>query len=168
MNVFDPLDGLKRNAYLRQRATARRAFQQDVERLAHDGERTPENQRGDEDGEHGIDPVVPGEQDGGAADDDRGGRKRVAQHVNEGAADVDVARGGPEQGGDHAVHQHAGGGDDHHEPGLHLNRLAEAVDGRDGDPDGDHDQRERVEKGRQDAGALVAEGLLSVGGRVWK
>ena len=101
-----------------------------------------------------------GEQDGGATDNHRSGRKRVAQHVNEGAADIDVARGGPKQGGDHAVHQDAGRGDNHHQPGLHLHRLTQPMDGRNGDPDGDQHQRQRVEKGCQDACALVAEGLL--------
>ena len=103
---------------------------------------------------------MPGEEDGGAADNDRGSRERVAQHVNEGAADVDVTRGGPKQGGDYAVHQDAGRGDDHHQPGLHLHRLTQPMDGRNGDPDGDQNQRQRVEKGCQDAGSLVAEGLL--------
>ena len=84
--------------------------------------------------------------------------------MNEGAADVDITRGGPEQGGNDAIHEYAGSGDDHHQPGLHLHRFAEPMDGSDGDPDGDHDQGQRVEKGSQDAGALITKGLL-IGGR---
>ena len=41
MDVVDPVDGLQGNAYLRQRTTARRSLQEDVQRLAHDGQRTP-------------------------------------------------------------------------------------------------------------------------------
>ena len=41
--------------------------------------------------------------------------------------------------------------------------MAEALDGFEGDPAGDDDQRERVEEGGEDAGALVAEGLLISG-----
>ena len=70
----------------------------------------------------------------------------------------------PEQGGDGAVHQDAGGGDGHHEARLDGDRGVEAVDGGEGDPGGEDDEGEGVDEGGEDAGALVAEGLL-VGGR---
>src|SRR6202044_3139915 len=41
VHVLHSIDGLKRNPDLGQRATARSSFQEDVERLAHDGYRTP-------------------------------------------------------------------------------------------------------------------------------
>ena len=41
VHVLYPIDGLKRNPDFGQRATARRTLQEDVERFAHDGYRTP-------------------------------------------------------------------------------------------------------------------------------
>ena len=106
----------------------------------------------------------PVKQDAGASGDDRGCRKGVAGHVEEGAAHVDVAGHSPEKRGDYAIHHHAGGGHNHHQFRLDGDWSAEAVDGFDGDPDGDDDERGGIDEGGQYAGALVAEGL-GVGGR---
>ena len=119
--------------------------------------------------EDGVDPVLTGEEDARAAGDDGGRGERVAGHVEEGGAQVDVARHAPEQGGDDAVHDDAGGSDDHHQARLHGDGSAEAVNGFDGDPEGDDDERGGIDEGSQDAGALVAEGLgVGSAGRVWK
>ena len=45
-------------------------------------------------------------------------------------------------------------------------RLAQAMNGRDGDPDGDQHQRHRVEKRGQHTRPLISKSLLSVAGRV--
>ena len=79
-------------------------------------------------------------------------------------AQVHVAGHAPEQRGDHAVHQHAGGGHDHHQPGLHGDWRAEAMDGFNADPERDDDERGGIDEGGQHAGALVAEGPGVVGG----
>ena len=120
--------------------------------------------RGDDEGEDGVDPGHAGEEDGCATDDDGGGGERVAEHVEEDAADVDVAGEAPEQRGDGAVHEDAGGGDVHHELGLDGDRGGEAVDGVDGDPGGEDDEGDGVDEGGEDSGALVAEGFLVGGG----
>ena len=51
----------------------------------------------------------------------------------------------------------------HHQPGLHLDRHAETVDGGNSDPAGEHDQCGGVDEGGEYAGALVTKGLLVVG-----
>jgi hypothetical protein len=140
------------------------AFEEDVEGLADDSGGAPEDHSGDDEGEEGIDPGEAGEEDGRAASDDGGGGEGVAEHVEEDAADVDVAGELPEQAGDAAVHEDAGGGDDHHQPGLDGTGAAEAVESGDGDPTGEDDEREGVDEGGEDTGALVAEGLLFGGG----
>jgi len=148
----------------RMSASERRAFKQDVQRLADDCGGAPGDHSGDKDREGGVEPECAGGQDARATRDDGGGGERVAQHVQEDGADVDVARGLPEQRGDGAVHQDTGGGDGHHDAGLDGDRRVEAMDGGDGDPCGKDDEGERVDEGRKDAGALVAEGLLVGGG----
>ena len=75
------------------------------------------------------------------------------------AADVDVGVDSREQQGDAAVHEHAGGGDVHHELGLHRLGRGEAVHGFDGDPDGEDEQRRGIHKCGEHSGALIAEGL---------
>ena len=103
-------------------------------------------------------------QDSRATGDDRGGGERVAQHVEEDGADVDVAGGAPEERGDGAVHQDTGGGDGHHDARLHGDRSIDAMDGGEGDPSSEEDQRKRIDEGGEHARALVAEGLLVGGG----
>jgi hypothetical protein len=118
VDVDDALDGSMPGANGGSETPRGRAFEQDIEGLADDAEAGPEDERGDEQRENRVDPVLAGEQDARAAGDDGGGGERVAGHVEKGRAQVDVAGHAPEQGGDDAVHQHAGGGYDHHEPGC--------------------------------------------------
>ena len=106
-----------------------------------------------------------GEQDACAASDDGGrGGGRVAEHVEEDGADVDVTGKSPEQAGYGAVHQDAGGGDIHHETGLDRDGRIEAMDGGDTDPGCEDDEGEGVDEGGEDSGALIAEGFLVGGG----
>ena len=81
-----------------------------------------------------------GEEDSGASGDDGRGGEGVAGHMDECRPQVDVAGHAPEQGGDDAVHDHAGGGHVHHQPGLNGDWRIEAVDGFDPDPEGDEDE----------------------------
>ena len=67
VHVEDALDGFHAGADLRERTTARRAFEQDVEGLAHDADAGPEDERGDEQRENGVDPVLAGEKNAEAA-----------------------------------------------------------------------------------------------------
>ena len=164
MDVEDAGDGLHGVANRSQFQIARRALQEDVERLADDADGAPEDHGGDDYGEDGIDPGHAGEEDGCAADDDCGGGERVAEHVEVDAADVDVAGEAPEQGGYGAVHQDAGGGDVHHQPGLDGYGDGEAVDGFEGDPGGEDDEGDGVDESSEDTCALIAEGFLLGGG----
>jgi hypothetical protein len=140
------------------------AFEQDVERLADDGDRGPQDHAGDDEGEDGVDPHLAGEEDDDAADDDGSGGERVAEHVEEDRAYVDVAGELPEQGGDGAIHEDASGGDVHHKAGLDGDGGVEAMDGGERDPGGEDDEGEGVDEGGEDSGALVAECLLIGGG----
>ncbi len=106
----------------------------------------------------------PVKQDARASGDDGGCGESVAGHVEKGAVQVDVSADAPQQGGDDAVHQHAGGGHDDHEFGLDGDGGREAMDGLNGDPERDDDKSACVDKGGQHAGALIAEGL-GVAGR---
>src|SRR6185437_1551541 len=132
--------------------------------LAHDGQGTPQDYRGDEQREHRVNPVEIGEVNHRAAHDDRCGGEGVAEHVQEDAADVDVTGELPEHSGNDSVHHHTGRGDDHHHVRVDLDRYREAMDGSDGEPDGKRDQCERVDEAREHAGALIAEGTFVSGG----
>ena len=124
VDVLDALDGSEGGTNLDEGDAAGRAFEEDVEGLAHDGDRRPEDERGDGERERGIDPGASGEENDEATDDDRGGGQRIAEHVDEDAADVDVVADAPEHGGDEAIHEHTGGGHEHHDA-----RLDRAWDG---------------------------------------
>ena len=56
-----------------ERDAARRAFKQDVQGFADDADAGPEDERGDEQRENRVDPVLAGEQNARAAGDDGGG-----------------------------------------------------------------------------------------------
>src|SRR5579863_5043070 len=133
------------------------AFEKNVEGFPNDAHRRPQDERGDDDGEHGVDPVVAGNQDAGASGDYGGGGEGVAGHVDEGGAQVHVAGDSPEHGGDYAVHQHPGRGHVHHQARLHRDRRVEAMDGFNADPQGDQDEGAGIDKGGQHSGALIAE-----------
>src|SRR5579864_6553723 len=72
---------------------ARRAFEQNVQRLAHDAEACPEDQRANAEGKCGVDPRLTGHENRPAAGNDSRARKRVADLVQERAADVYIAIG---------------------------------------------------------------------------
>ena len=163
VDVDDALDGFHAGTDLGRRAAARRAFEEDVQGFADDADTGPKNERGDEKRENGIDPVVTGEENAKAACDDGSGGKRVASHVQEGAAEVDVAGYAPQKRGDDAVHDDACGGHNHHDAGLNGDGGAETVHRFHGDPERDDDERGSVDEGSEDAGALVAEGAGLVG-----
>src|SRR6185312_10363431 len=164
VNIDDAGNLFHGSANVREVEIAGRAFEEDVQGLADDADGTPEDHRGDDEREQRIDPLQAGEQNAKAAEDDGGGGERVAKHVQEDAADVDVAGKLPEQGGDGAVHQHTGSGDVHHQTRLDDDRVGETMDGGDGDPAGEDDESQCVDEGGQHTGALIAERFVGGGG----
>ena len=164
VNVDDAFDLLHGLADVGEVQAAGGAFEEDVEGFADDAEGAVKDHGGDEQGEERVDPLLVRHENTEAAEDDGGGGEGVAEHVEEDAADVDVAGELPEESGDGAVHDDAGGGDHHHEARLDGDGLGEAVDGGDGDPAGEDHEGEGVDEGGEDAGALVAEGVAVRGG----
>ena len=168
VDVDDAGDGLHRLADGGELEVARGAFEEDVEGFADDADGGVDDHAGDDEGEDRVSPhdyiAVWNEEDGGAAYDDGGGGEGVAEHVEEDAADIDVAGEAPEEGGDGAVHEDSGEGDEHHEARLDGDRVIEALDSGEGDPGGEDDEGGGVDEGGEDAGALVAEGLFFRGG----
>src|SRR5712692_5031556 len=69
---------------------ARQALQQNVQRFLDDVPRRPQDQDPDQGREQRVNPVVSGPRDQEAAHNDARRRYRVAQHVDEGAANVDI------------------------------------------------------------------------------
>ena len=147
---------------------ARRAFEEDVEGFTHDAEAGPEDGDANADGERRVDPGLAGHEDDPAADDDGGGGNGVADLVEEGAADVDVADGAPEEQGDAAIHGNTGGGDPDHETGADGLGMLEALISLVEDEGGNDDQRERVDEGGEDSGAAIAVSFGGTRGTAFK
>jgi len=137
--------------------TAWRSFEENVEGFADDIEAGPEDEGSDDKRKHGVNPAMAGVEDGCATSDDGGGGEGVSCHVQEGAAQVNVAGHAPEECGDDAIHEDAGGGHPHHQPRLNGYGGAEAMDGLDHYPDGNEDQGRGVDECGEDAGALISE-----------
>ena len=79
------------------------------------------------------------------------------------AAQVDVVMPAHKQERDAAIHDDAGGGHPDHEPGMHIHRVQQAVEGLVPDIKRHQHQREAVYERCQHPGAVVAESLASVG-----
>ena len=71
MYIDDAFDCLHAGTYLQQRDAARRAFEQNIESLAHDADAGPEDQGGDQQRQDRVDPVLPGDQNACASGDHR-------------------------------------------------------------------------------------------------
>ena len=164
VDVEDAGDGFDGGADLAERDGAGGAFEEDVESLSDDGDGGPDDHAGDKEREDGVDPHDACHCDGKSAGDDGGGRERVAEHMDEDAADVDVSGELPEEAGDGAIHEDSGGRYVHHKAGLDGYGGVEAVDGGEADPGGEDDEGEGVDEGGEDSGALIAEGFLVGGG----
>src|SRR5205814_836347 len=88
----------------------------------------PENQGCDSAGEGRINPAVSGKVDGNTAHDDGSGRKSIAHHMNEGAANIYIMASAMEHGGDESIHQHAQASYPHHELRIDCDRILQTVD----------------------------------------
>src|SRR5215831_174436 len=159
VHVVDAFDFANGAFHVFDLETARRTFEQNVQRLAHDAEAGPQDQDADSDGERGIDPVLAGGEDGPAAGDDGGSLEGVADLVEESAADVDVASGAIEQERDDAVHDDAGGGHGDHHSRMDLLRAANSAHRLIKNKERYAHQRQRVDQGGEHTGAMVAVGL---------
>ena len=143
----------------------RRPFEQEVDRLAQHAPTTPENERGDAEGDDGVPVARAGETNEQRGSDDAGGRDGVAEHVQHGAADVDVVPprfAQPQR--DRAVeHERHGRGDEH---GAAIDRLrrAQARNRLPEDVDRQRDERAGIDEGGEHAGAVIAV-RLDGGGR---
>src|SRR5262249_6078577 len=132
---------------------ARQALQQDVEGLADDIGGGVDDQKRDRDGEDRVDLLPAGGADHERADDDGDGAERVAEHVDEGAAHVEVVAARRAQG------EHDGGVEDQTQPRYHdhdafVYRLGRAQPEHRliKDPDGEGAKRQGVDESGEHAG----------------
>src|SRR6202040_1899078 len=93
MNIIDAIDLAHGCFHEFQFYSARSAFEQDVQSLAHDPEARPENQRADSERERGIDPILSGCDDDPAAHDYGGGGQGGANFMKKRPADFQFAAG---------------------------------------------------------------------------
>src|SRR5450432_3608200 len=108
VDVQHSFHGAHASSYFSEANTTRQTLQEDVERLANDVPGSPNDQDTDQDGEDRIDPQPTGVPDGDCACDDGDRSERIAQEVNESAANVDVILAGAAQGEhDAAIQQQA-------------------------------------------------------------
>ena len=111
-------------------------------------------------GSIGVQPVS---KDHGAGDERRHRAEQVAEHMDEGAAHVEILAVGAlqqEERGD--IHQQAEHGDDHHDAARHLRGGHQPLDRLVDDPRGDGEQREPVGEGDQHLEAVEAVGAPPV------
>ena len=143
------------------------AFKQNIERFADDVPGAPNDETGDGQGEDGIDLGPAPDVDDEGTDDDGDRAEKVAQHVDEGTADIEIVLAGAiEAEHDPAVEGDTESGDPEHDEIVNRQRVQQAQGALVDHPNGEQDERKGVDERREDAGAVVAKGLLFVGGFV--
>src|ERR1700722_6640661 len=90
VHVVDSFDRADRGLDFLQAHPPGRAFEQNIQRLAHDAVARPQDQRADAEGERGIDPIISRDKNRPASEDYGGGGERIADFVQQGTADVHV------------------------------------------------------------------------------
>ena len=99
-----------------------------------------------------------------AGDHDAERRDRVAEHVQIGAADVEVVlRAAVQPDADHEIQDDRGRGHADHHDAVGGLRLTDSGDRFPADDDRNHQERDGIAEGREDADAVVAEGHALVG-----
>ncbi len=117
VDALDAGDGQHRPIDISELDAFRRPFHEHVDRLPHYHDRLPGDPDGDDDRHDGVGVVPAGQIDDEAAEHDPQAGNGVANEVQEGAPEVEVAAVGAEQQGGDAVDDQAGAGEgDDQEP----------------------------------------------------
>ena len=107
---------------------AGRAFEKDIQALANNADRRPQDHASDGNGECRVNPAMAGDHDGPASGDDRCRGESVANLVNDYRAQIQVATAAKQQHGDGAVEQYSDCGDPHNQPGANGHRMGDTLD----------------------------------------
>ncbi|MDT4814617.1 hypothetical protein FQZ97_476250 [compost metagenome] len=139
------------------------AFEQHVEALAQEAPGARQHPQADGDGDHRVDPGPAGETDDERARDHADGAEHVGPHLEVRALHVEalVLAAGQQAHADEVDHQAADGHEQHHGR-LDLGRLRDAPVRLVEHVDRHEEQQHRVDHGRQDLEAVVAEGAALV------
>src|SRR5678816_1242193 len=164
MNVQHALDATHGRDHRLQLQPARQTFEQNVQRLLDDVPRSPDNQNADQNGEQWIDLLPAGIANDHGSDDDADRTHQIAKHVHKRAADIDIVMPrGAQAPHDAPVEHQARSGHGNHGGFMYGQRAQQALIALVENPYRQNDQRESVDKRRQNAGAMVPESLDLVG-----
>jgi hypothetical protein len=140
------------------------AFEQNIAGFAEQAVGGIEDQGGDEYTDGWIEPLRAGHMDGHGSHQNSDVGKRVAQIVQEQAAEIDVAAAANQGQGDAAVDGQGQERDPYHPAFVNGDRMAEALEGLIEKSEGHQDQEDGIGERGQNAGALVAVGTFMIGG----
>lgn len=137
----------------------------EVEGVAEEFPGAEENEDADNDADDGVEEVPAGGEDDEAGDHDACGDGSVGGHVEEGAADIEVAlpAGHEHEGGD-AIDEDAEGGDPGHGASGDFGGGAEALDGFPEDAADADEEEQGIKEGGEDGGAFPSVGAAVGGG----
>src|SRR6266487_1650695 len=141
----------------------RRRFEQDIQRLAQQTPRTKRHDYSDTDREDRVSRRPARQQDDDACKDDADRGADIAQDVEGGRTYVQVVLILLQAKGDKQVDGYSDGCRAEHDKRLNRLRMLETLYRLPGDGDRDQYQQQRVEQCRQDANAVIPEGLPFIG-----
>lgn len=159
VHILDAWDGLHGRGNLR-RADARwRRFQQDLHRFSEDRPSYSNDRADDQQADERIQDRPSRQEYRAAADNDAERDPCVSDHVPERAPDVQIVfRSVLEQQGNSEIGHETDGCDDHDPRTVYGNRLRQPLQADDRDAERGQQEDKTVEKSRDDAGTMIAEG----------
>src|SRR5579864_4024870 len=161
LHALDAQDGTRHGLELN---SSRQAFEQDVAGLLQEALGGPEHQRGDGHADQRIDPLRSRHTNGDGAHKNTDVRNRVAEVVNQQAAEIQIAPAADARERDPAVDDQGQHRDPDHPVFVDGDGMKETFERFIEKTERDQDQQNCVGKRGQNAGALIAVGTFVVRG----
>src|SRR5215471_17400275 len=140
-------------------------FEQDVERIANDAPGGPDDQQGYHRGENRVDAEPACGADDERSNNDADGAHKVAKHMDEGSADIEVVFAAAMEGKHNsAVEKHTGNRYPEHDVLGDRRGVQEAGPAFVENPDRQSAQGQRIDEAGENAGTLIAVGSGLIGG----
>src|ERR1051325_2830954 len=144
---------------------ARRAFEQDIDGILQNPPGIIKNEKTDQHTDKRVEPIGIGEINDDSGNDGTNCRNHISHQVDKGGTEVEVVfTAAMHKQGCHKIDNHCEKAHPDQNPRLHLRWIHETLIGFIEYTQGNHHQRCGIQQGNKNSSAVIAIGLLGVGG----